>query len=193
MVERIKVALVSSSPRRREILSMVGIPFRVVKVSVEEELYPSPLETAVKNAEKKVLAAQELLEEGEVALAADTIVVLDGKILGKPKDEGEAKEFLKRLSGRWHEVITGFALKFGNKLISEAVESRVKFKRLSLNEINWYVSTGEPLDKAGAYGIQGKGALFIEELDGDYFTVMGLPVSRIYDILTLELEQIKGK
>jgi septum formation protein len=193
MVEKIKVALVSSSPRRREILSMVGIPFRVVKVSVEEELYPSPLETAVKNAEKKVLAAQELLEEGEVALAADTIVVLDGKILGKPKDEGEAKEFLKRLSGRWHEVITGFALKFGNKLVSEAVESRVKFKRLSLNEINWYVSTGEPLDKAGAYGIQGKGALFIEELDGDYFTVMGLPVSRIYDILTLELEQIKGK
>lgn len=188
VVERVRIALVSSSPRRREILRMVGFNFRVVKVEAEEGVESSPSLTAVKNAESKVLAARELIEEGEVGLAADTIVVLDGEVLGKPSDEREAVEFLKRLSGRWHTVITGFALLLGGRLISGFEEARVKFKRLTLPEIEWYVSTGEPMDKAGAYGIQGKGALFIETLEGDFFTVMGLPVGRIYDILELELK-----
>ncbi len=184
---QVKLVLVSSSPRRREILQMAGFNFRVLKVDVEEKKYASPYETAVKNAELKVLAAKELITEDEVALAADTIVVLGNRILGKPSSEEEAVGFLKELSGIWHTVITGFALLLNGKLVSSFEESRVKFKRLSKEEIEWYVSTGEPLDKAGAYGIQGIGSLFIERMEGDFFNVMGLPVSRIYDILSLEL------
>jgi len=187
VVEKIRIALVSSSPRRREILKMVGFNFRVVKVEAEERVESSPYLTAVKNAESKLLAARSLISPQEVGLAADTIVVLDGEILGKPSGREEAVEYLKRLSGRWHTVITGFALLIGGKLISGYEEVKVKFKKLRLDEIGWYVSTGEPMDKAGAYGIQGKGALFIERIDGDFFTVMGLPVGRIYDILELEL------
>ncbi len=184
---QVKIALVSSSPRRREILQMAGFNFRVLKIDVEEKKCSSPYETAVKNAELKVLAAKELVTDGEVALAADTIVVLGDRVLGKPSSAEEAIEFLKELSGAWHTVITGFALLLDSRLVSSFEESRVKFKRLSKDEIEWYVSTGEPLDKAGAYGIQGKGSLFIERIEGDFFNVMGLPVSRIYDILTLEL------
>ena len=185
-INDIKILLVSSSPRRREILTMTGIPFRALKTSVEEEVLPSPIETVVKNAERKVLSVKDEQKE-EIALAADTIVVLDDKILGKPKSEKEAIEFLKRLSGRWHTVITGFSLRFPDgKLVSSYEESKVKFKRLSLSEIEWYISTGEPLDKAGAYGIQGIGALFIEEIEGDFSNIMGLPISRIYDIISLE-------
>jgi len=187
VVERVKIALVSSSPRRREILELVGFKYRVVKADVEEELHPTPELTAVKNAEAKVVAARELLEPGEVGLAADTIVVLDGEVLGKPSTREEAVNYLKRLSGRWHKVITGFALLMEGRLVSGYEEALVKFKRMTLREIEWYVSTGEPMDKAGAYGIQGIGALFIERIEGDFFTVMGLPISRIYDILDLEL------
>ncbi|ADY73213.1 Septum formation protein Maf [Desulfurobacterium thermolithotrophum DSM 11699] len=187
-IDDIRLLLVSSSPRRKEILSMVGISFRVLKSSVEEEILSSPIETAVKNAEKKVLSVKDNQQKEEIALAADTIVILDNKILGKPKDKIEALNFLKKLSGRWHTVITGFSLRFPDgRLISSFEESKVKFKKLSLSEIEWYVSTEEPLDKAGAYGIQGIGALFIEKIEGDFFNVMGLPISRIYDILSLEL------
>jgi septum formation protein len=183
----LNILLASSSPRRKEILSMVGVNFRVVKANAEERLYKTPVETAVKNAERKVLSVKHELRDKEVALSADTIVVLGDEILGKPANKEEAVEYLKRLSGRWHTVITGFALLFPDgRLISSFEESRVKFKRLSLNEIEWYISTGEPLDKAGAYGIQGIGALLIERIDGDFFNVMGLPISRIYDILILE-------
>lgn len=190
----LRILLASSSPRRREILSMVGLPFRVVKTTVEENLSASPLETAIKNAENKVLSVKYEQKSNEIGLAADTIVVLDEKILGKPENENEAKEFLKQLSGRWHTVITGFSLLFpSGKLVRSYEESRVKFKRLSLSEIKWYISTGEPADKAGAYGIQGIGALFIEKIDGDFFNIMGLPISRIYDILSLELQfQFEG-
>jgi len=187
IADKVKVALVSSSPRRREILELVGFRYRVVKANAKEELYPTPELTAVKNAESKVLAAREQIEEGEVGLAADTIVVLEGKILGKPSSSEEAVEYLKKLSGRWHKVITGFALLVNGRLVSGYEEALVKFKRLTLPEIEWYVSTGEPMDKAGAYGIQGIGALFVERIEGDFFTVMGLPISRIYDILDLEL------
>ncbi|MEO2069509.1 MAG: Maf family protein [Desulfurobacteriaceae bacterium] len=184
-----KILLASSSPRRREILSMVGFDFRVVKAKTEEVILHFPVETAVENAKRKVLSVKEDLKKNEVGLAADTIVVLDGKILGKPKNEEEAVKFLKLLSGRWHTVYTGFAILFPNgKLLASFEESKVKFKRLTTSEIEWYVSTKEPLDKAGAYGIQGIGAIFIERIEGDFFNVMGLPISRIYDILSLELQ-----
>ncbi|WP_457678880.1 nucleoside triphosphate pyrophosphatase [Thermovibrio sp.] len=187
MVSRVKFALASSSPRRREILEMVGFKYRLLKSKAREVLEPTPVLTAVENAKRKLLSVKEEIKDEEVGLAADTIVLLEEEVLGKPSSEEEAIEFLKRLSGRWHTVITGFALLVSGKLITGYEESGVKFKRLTLEEIKWYVSTGEPLDKAGAYGVQGKGALFIEELRGDFFNVMGLPVSRIYDILQLEL------
>ena len=187
-INELKIALVSSSPRRREILEMVGFNFRVVRVSVKEKEYSTPYETAVKNAESKVMAAKGCLLDDEIALAADTIVFLGDRILGKPSSPEEAVEFLKELSGAWHTVITGFSLLIKDRLVSSFEESRVKFKRLTREEIEWYVSTGEPLDKAGAYGIQGKGALLVERIEGDFFNVMGLPIGKIYDILNLELK-----
>jgi len=188
IVEEVKIALASSSPRRREILELVGFKYRVLKSQAQEVLLKDPLETALENSKRKILSVKDLLREKEVGLSADTVVVLDGKVLGKPKDPEEAVSFLRRLSGRWHRVITAFSLLLGEKLISEAVSAEVKFKRLTFSEIKWYVLTGEPMDKAGAYGVQGKGALFIEELRGDFFTVMGLPIGRIYDILDIELK-----
>ncbi len=187
IANRVKFALVSSSPRRREILEMVGFQFRVLRVNVEEVVLDDPYETAVENSRLKIEAAKGNISEGEVGLSADTVVLLGSEILGKPKDEGEAVEFLKKLSGSWHTVVTGFSLLIGGRVVSSFEETRVKFKRLTREEIDWYISTGEPLDKAGAYGIQGKGALFIERIVGDYFNVMGLPVGKIYDILSLEL------
>ncbi|WP_456454978.1 nucleoside triphosphate pyrophosphatase [Thermovibrio sp.] len=188
IVEEVKIALASSSPRRREILELVGFKYRVLKSQAQEVLLKDPLETALENSKRKLLSVKDLLKEKEVGLSADTVVVLDGEVLGKPKDPEGAISFLKRLSGRWHRVITAFSLLLDGKLISEAVSAEVKFKRLTFSEIKWYVSTGEPMDKAGAYGVQGKGALFIEELRGDFFTVMGLPIGRIYDILDIELK-----
>ncbi len=185
--------LVSSSPRRREILRMVRVPFRVLPVNSEEVVLESPYDTAVENAIRKVELAREFQAEDELALSADTIVILDGKVLGKPKDEAEAKVMLEELSGREHRVITGFALRFPNgKVLKGFEESSVRFKSLSREEISWYVNTKEPLDKAGSYGIQGIGALFIERIEGDFFNVMGLPIGKIYDILLLHNFDIKS-
>jgi septum formation protein len=186
-VRGIKIALVSSSPRRREILEMVGIPYRVIKKRAEEIISDNPYETAVENSRIKLEAALEEISDNEVGLSADTVVVFGGEILGKPKDESEAVEILKRLSGSWHTVITGFSLFIDGRVVSSFEESKVKFKRLTKEEIIWYVSTGEPLDKAGAYGVQGKGALLIERIEGDFFNVMGLPISKIYDIISLAI------
>ncbi len=188
-IRRWKILLASASPRRRDILSMAGFDFRIKPVDIEEVVLSSPIETAVENSKRKVLAVKEFLRDEEIALAADTVVVLGDRILGKPKNVEEAVEFLKLLSGRWHTVITAFSfLSSSGHLFSDYEESKVKFKRLSLEEIEWYVSTGEPLDKAGAYGIQGIGALFVEKIDGDFYNVMGLPVGRIYDILIMEFQ-----
>lgn len=186
-MKRIKIALVSSSPRRREILEMVGIPYRVIKKRAEEIISDNPYETAVENSKIKLEVALEEISDNEIGLSADTVVVFGGEILGKPKDESEAVEILKRLSGSWHTVITGFSLFIGGRVVSSFEESKVKFKRLTKEEISWYVSTGEPLDKAGAYGVQGKGALLIERIEGDFFNVMGLPISKIYDIINLAI------
>jgi len=187
MIDKFKILLASSSPRRKEILQMVGADVRVVSSNAEERIYATPEETAVKNAEAKALAVKDKAKSDEIILAADTIVVFNGKVLGKPVDEREAVEFLKKLSSNYHTVITGFALLFpSGKLVSGLETTRVKFKRMSLKEIEWYVETGEPIDKAGAYGIQGIGAIFVERIEGDYFNVMGLPIGKIYDILTLE-------
>jgi septum formation protein len=178
--------LASASPRRADLLAQIGIPFEVIPSDVREDL-TLPLEP-----ERHVLVLARLKAEdvarkrpGSLVLGADTIVVREGTILGKPVDAADACRMLRLLSGRWHEVMTGVALrqeKGGKK--REAVEvTRVKFRDLGEEEIREYVATGEPLDKAGAYGIQGKGAVLVERIEGCYFNVVGLPLARLTALL----------
>ncbi len=188
-----KIILASASPRRSEILKNIGLPFEVVVSDADEssisaecgpELYVQEL------ALLKAAAACKKLENKKdaVVISADTIVVSDGKILGKPEDEADAAKMLSALSGREHQVITGICvLRLKDAYsVCDSVLTRVKFKELTKDFINAYIATGEPLDKAGAYGIQGKGSLLCEKIDGDYFNVVGLPVSRLSDILRTE-------
>jgi septum formation protein len=181
-----KLLLASSSPRRSQILRMVGWPFEVCAVDVDESLRSD--EKAEEYVERLALAkAQGAAERypSSLILAADTTVVIDEEILGKPGDALGARQMLQSLQGRWHEVLTGIALISDNdpnaKVSHEITE--VKFAAMSAVEINWYVETGEPMDKAGAYAIQGQGARFIEAIKGDYFNVMGLPLRLLYRLV----------
>lgn len=179
------LVLASASPRRAEILSSLGIPFVVRAVDVREE--PLPGETAeaaaVRLASEKAAAAARLDPHAWV-LAADTLVFLDGAILGKPRDAAEAAAMLRRLSGREHGVVTAVHLRRGEAPGRGVAEiSRVRFAPLEDDEIAWYVGTGEPADKAGAYGVQGLGARFIEEIHGSFTNVMGLPARAVYRLL----------
>ena len=170
--------LASGSPRRRELLQQIGALFRV-EVSEAEELSQaeSPAELVRLNAAAKAEAvARE--HPGEAVLGADTVVALEGKIYGKPRDAAEACSMLAALSGRRHEVLTGIALVSGGQTFSEAVSTQVQFGELTAEEISRYVATGEPLDKAGAYALQGGAAVFIEGIEGSYSNVVGLPLYR---------------
>lgn len=172
-----KIVLASASPRRAEILNKAGFDF-TVRVSDAEENIPaelSPNEASQLLAKTKAYAVKR--EPDELIIAADTIVVLDNKILGKPKDEENAKEMLRSLSGKIHTVYTGVCIIYNEKEETFFQKTKVEFYPLSEKEINDYVGTGEPMDKAGAYGIQEKGALLVKRIDGDYFNVMGLPVA----------------
>ena len=177
--------LASASPRRAEILRALGIPFDVSPVEIPEE--PLPGETAEAAAarlaaEKATLAARR--DPGAWVLAADTLVFLDGAILGKPRDDAEAGVMLRRLSGREHGVVTAVSLRRGEAPARGLAEvSRVRFAPLDEAEIAWYVATGEPRDKAGAYGVQGLGARFIEGIHGSFTNVMGLPARAVYRLL----------
>jgi len=186
-----KVILASSSPRRREILNLIGVKnFEVVPPKVKEVSIRFPRDVK-KNALKKAKWVYQKLkpfkDEDLLIISSDTAVFIDGTFLGKPKDENQAREFLKRLSGRWHTVYTALTVIYrSQQRVRRRItisKTEVKFKNLTEREIDWYISTGEPLDKAGAYGIQGYGAIFIEKLKGDYFTVMGLPVKELYKSL----------
>ncbi len=184
-----RVILASSSPRRREILNLIGLKnFEVFPPKVREVKVKGPSDVKL-NAHLKAKAAFKTLNpKGEtVIIASDTAVLLEGRFLGKPKDRNEARSMLLSLSGRWHTVYTSLAVLYlkGKSLRGELSlhRTRVKFKKLSPEEVEWYLNTGEPLDKAAAYGIQGYGAIFIERLVGDYFTVMGLPASGLYESL----------
>ncbi len=179
------LVLASASPRRAEILRSLGIPFAVRPVDIPEE--PLPGETAeaaaVRLAAEKAAAAARIDPEAWV-LAADTLVFLEGAILGKPRDDADAAAMLRRLSGREHAVVTAIHLRRGAAPGRGVAEiSRVRFAPLDAEEIAWYVATGEPRDKAGAYGVQGPGARFIEEIHGSFTNVMGLPARAVYRLL----------
>lgn len=177
--------LASKSPRRSELLSQVGIAHTIVESSYEESnfLETSPEEMVKAQAFGKAKCAQGIPEGRQLVLGADTIVVFEGKILGKPKSQEEAKSMLRQLSGKEHSVITGVALLCGEEERIFSVETFVQFRHLSDQEINSYVATGEPMDKAGAYGIQGIGALWVEGIKGSYTNVVGLPVEKVYEAL----------
>ncbi len=175
---RQKLILASGSPRRRELLERMGYSFTVLSPDVDEQIDAEPRQAVAILARRKALAAAKGLTDG-VVLAADTLVALDGEALGKPKDQTEAKEMLMRLSGREHEVFTGVCLvDIATGRIAVHVErTGVVFRALDPGEIDRYVATGEPMDKAGAYGIQGGAAAFVESYSGSYENVMGFPVN----------------
>lgn len=174
------LVLASQSPRRAEILRMAGIPFTVRGTSVDES--PLPGEKAAdyvcRLAEVKALAVE--AKPDEVVLGADTTVVIDGKMLGKPDDPADARRMLALLSGRRHEVLTGICLRWPAELIRDWAVTQVWFAEMSCAEIDEYVASGEPMDKAGGYAIQGLASKFIEKVDGCYFNVVGLPVALVY-------------
>lgn len=185
-----KIILASASPRRRELLEQIGIQFEVDAVS-GEEIYLSEIpseivkELALNKAEN---TARKRQSKNELIIGADTIVVMDGKILGKPKDEREAYEMLSGLQGRSHEVYTGTAvLEFdqngAKKVQTHAERTKVFVHEMNEEELNAYISCGEPMDKAGAYGIQGRFAAFIDRIEGDYYNVVGLPLAYVYQCL----------
>lgn len=179
-----RLYLASQSPRRAELLSQVGIEYTVVSSSYEEANhgFDNPIEMVKAQALGKARCA-EGVSEGGFVLGADTIVILDGMTLGKPLDEAEARQMLTKLSGRVHSVVTGVALLIKDKEIVFHNETKVYFKTLAPFEIDSYIASGEPMDKAGAYGIQGKGALWVEKIEGSYTNVVGLPVEHVYDEL----------
>lgn len=178
-----KLVLGSKSPRRREILSMVTEDFSV-RVSDCDESYDkaTPLCQVPKIlAERKAMAIS--ASDGEIIIGCDTVVVYDGELMGKPKDKEDAVRMLKKLSGTTHEVISGICVRMGEKIYSESVTTYVTFRILTDKEINMYVERYNPVDKAGAYGIQEAAGAFVKKIDGDFYNVVGLPLCRLCEIL----------
>jgi septum formation protein len=179
-----RVILASASPRRRELLTLVGIEHEVQPAHIDESLLPgeSPTVHAERLARTKARTIAER-DPDAVVIAADTIVVVDGDVLGKPRSREEAHAMLRRLSGRTHTVLTAVAVARGARIESAIESVEVTFRALKEEEFLAYIATGEPMDKAGAYGIQGYGATIVERVDGDYFSVMGLGLRRLIDLL----------
>jgi septum formation protein len=175
-----RVVLASASPRRRELLRLIGIPHEVSPADIDEALHEgeSPRGHAIRLAREKARTVASRASDA-VVIGSDTIVVVDGDVLGKPADEGEAAAMLRRLSGRSHIVITAVAVEWQGRIASAAEEVHVTFRELDDREIALYIDTREPMDKAGSYGIQGYGATIVSRIDGDYFAVMGLPLNRL--------------
>jgi len=187
-----QIILASASPRRKQLLQELGVNFRVQPKDIEEHFDAnlSPELVAEQLSESKALAfSEEELDEKTIIITADTVVTIDGVILGKPKDAEEAREMLRRLSGRSHEVITGVTLRSATKMETFSVVTKVFFKELSDEEIDYYITNFKPFDKAGAYGIQEWiGHIAVERIEGSYFNVMGLPTHRLY----MELHTFAG-
>jgi len=179
-----RVILASSSPRRRQLLDLIGIAYEVRPANIDETMRARevPRRHAERLAREKATRIA-TRDQDLITIGADTVVVINRKVLGKPKDEAEAIHMLSQLSGRDHTVITAVAVARGKKLRSAVEEVRVRFRRLHDDEIKAYVATGEPMDKAGAYGIQGYGATIVDRVNGDYFAVMGLALNRLVRLL----------
>jgi len=184
-----RLVLASQSPRRAELLRAVGGEFEAVAANIDETRMES--EDAVsyvkRLAQGKAETVAGRVSNHELVLGADTVVVIDGEILGQPRDDDDARRMLKLLSGKWHEVLTGLALLRAGKpprVLVDHQTTRVQFCEMSDDEIDWYVSSGEPKGKAGAYAIQGRGALFIRGIQGDYFNVVGLPLRLVYELMS---------
>ena len=178
-----QLILASASPRRKELLGLYGIPFTVRAADIDETMDPDkpPFDEVARLSREKALAVPR--EPEDVVVAADTIVVCDGIVLGKPRDEAQAIEMLSLLSGRAHQVMTGCTVLRGQKDETFTEVTDIHFRPLSPGEIRRYVATGDPMDKAGAYGIQGGAALFCQRMEGDYYNVMGLPVCALGQVL----------
>lgn len=184
MSSRPPVILASASPRRRELLTLVGIPHTVLPADIDESVLPGerPTVHAERLARTKAERGASTTPDALV-IAADTIVVIDGDILGKPADGTDAARMLRRLSGRMHTVVTAVACAMDGSVVTGVEEVSVTFRLLTDEEIAEYVATGEPMDKAGAYGIQGFGATIVRRIDGDYFAVMGLSLVRLVELM----------
>ena len=180
-----KLILASASPRRTEIFNDLGLLYSVVPSNAQEctdETDPPRVVEAL----AKIKAENVYERTGGIVVSADTVVVLDGNIMGKPKDTENAKAMLASLSGRWHEVYTGICVKSKDKTVSRSCMTKVRFRQLSKDEIEKYVNTKEPMDKAGAYGISGLGALLVEGIEGDFWNVVGFPISTFGEIMRKE-------
>ena len=179
-----QLILASASPRRQELLKLFGIPFVVRVADIDETMDPlaAPFEEVARVSRLKAQAVSQ--EDNDIIIAADTIVVCEGKVLGKPHSEAEAKAMLHLLSGRDHQVMTGCTILRGGTGETFTEVTDLHFRDLTGQEIARYVASGEPMDKAGAYGIQGGAALFCTHMVGDYYNVMGLPLCRLYQSLT---------
>jgi len=187
MIKLPKLVLASGSPRRSEILNSVGWEFtKDVPDTDESELDGEPAEDYVRRLAKEKGEAIAEKHPGEIVLAADTTVVIHGQIIGKPEDLGDARRMLAMLSGNWHEVLTGIAVIKNGEVEIGLQRTRVKFAPMSDDEIDFLVEKGDPLDKAGAYAVQAQAALFIEGIEGDYWNVVGLPVSLVYEMVGKE-------
>ena len=184
-----EVILASQSPRRKELMGLFHIPFTIRVSDADETMDPSltPAEAVAQVSRRKAEAVRR--EADDVVIAADTIVVCAGQILGKPKDTQDASRMLHLLSGRDHQVMTGMTLLRGSRCITCTEITDIHFRELTDREINAYIATKEPMDKAGSYGIQGGAALFAEKISGDYYNVVGLPVCRLSQILKDIMEE----
>ncbi|MDQ3674847.1 MAG: Maf family protein [Gemmatimonadota bacterium] len=180
----IRVVLASSSPRRHQLLNLIGIPHEVIPANIDESVRAreSPRKYAERLSREKASSVAGR-DSRVVAIGADTIVLIDRKVLGKPASSVDARSMLSLLSGREHTVVTAVAVARGKTISSGVEEVAVKFRKLSDDEIDAYIATGEPMDKAGSYGIQGFGATIVERIEGDYFAVMGLPLVRLVSLL----------
>ena len=187
-----KLVLASASPRRKELLGLFGIPFEIRVADIDETMDHSkpPFEEVARVSGLKAAATPRASDD--VVVAADTIVVCEGRVLGKPHSEAEAADMLRLLSGRDHQVMTGVTVICGERIKSFTEVTDIHFRELSKKEIEAYVATGEPMDKAGAYGIQGGAALFCTHMVGDYYNVMGLPVCHLGQVLREMTPELMG-
>lgn len=169
------IILASKSPRRQELLSLMGLEFQVITADIDETIDKSlPIEQEIARLSRQ--KAEAIDDNDNIIISADTVVVLGNTVMGKPRDAENARQMLNVLSGKTHRVITAVTVKNGDKIRTEVVITEIVFRELSKREIDSYVASGSPMDKAGAYGVQEKAAAFVKEIHGDYFSVVGLPV-----------------